>query len=862
MAARFLALSAAMALGGCTEEPADDPVDSVPDSALAGLLADGVLPDSMQPMAPMPPPLPPRFCGGGGFPPPGDDAGVAEPPSPGLGAAGMPASGPKPPQLPGRLPGMVAAGSTSAADAGTDAPAAGPDVTCASVPIGFWKFDDCNPFRTDLSDSSFQGHNAFRTVDLACAPGQEGQAVSFARAEDLVYVPDQPGFGLEHGMTVAAWVRPETVDRVQTIFRKRDDANSAFALVINSGRFQVVVRLASGRLASVSARARAARWTHVAASYDGSYLRLYINGQEAGRTEASGSIARGVGPLLMGNDAAERRFQGLMDNAWFNTMAAPADAIMQLTCLRSDLLASVSPTLSPTVAPGTAVTYTLSLTNPNDANCAPISAFTNVQLPQQDFTSEPSFLDVPPIPSGERATFEFAIASSTETEAGSYQVRFQTFANEGGVFGPGPFGVPGVSIAGGPFGSFARPSPAPLPDPAAPVFTGQAEAVAEYVVEEPSGCHVSSQRTLMIRAVGVVDDPIRTSLDGDAEDPRTGAWTFGRLMERLSPTDSDAPDVTEAMFRSFLSTQTINGFAVTPRAAMDPVVLQPWPRSADGKLDLARAPLRLLAITSRLDLQDLENGKAGEGRLVYGVLDETGNPLEFTVIFEYLLPAKNVAEAREWADAFHGLQALPFPSEAYNDALQAITDAFTARDAIPSRPNGSALIDIRTNEIALDFQWELREFHISPVSGFMDVATVFITPDASFNFSERLARWINANEASILTETHIIPDFFEDAPFLAGAVFNNIDAWDAPGITNPEARHKFSLNTCNGCHGGETQTSFLHVNPRLPGEQSALSAFMTGETVFDPFTGVERRLNELARRRQLLERVVCAPGAP
>ena len=76
-------------------------------------------------------------------------------------------------------------------------------------------------------------------------------------------------------------------------------------------------------------------------------------------------------------------------------------------------------------------------------------------------------------------------------------------------------------------------------------------------------------------------------------------------------------------------------------------------------------------------------------------------------------------------------------------------------------------------------------------------------------------------------------------------------------MTNAEARHKFSLNTCNGCHGGETQTGFLHVFPRSPGQVSSLSGFLTGETVTD-IRGVTRRLSELLRRRQLLEKVVCA----
>jgi hypothetical protein len=93
-------------------------------------------------------------------------------------------------------------------------------------------------------------------------------------------------------------------------------------------------------------------------------------------------------------------------------------------------------------------------------------------------------------------------------------------------------------------------------------------------------------------------------------------------------------------------------------------------------------------------------------------------------------------------------------------------------------------------------------------------------------------------------------------------VFNLIDFWEAPGINNPEARHKFSLNTCDGCHGAETGTEFLHVFPRVVGEQSRISGFLNGITVEDPTTGEPRRLVELARRRVLMEDIVCADQTP
>jgi len=102
-----------------------------------------------------------------------------------------------------------------------------------------------------------------------------------------------------------------------------------------------------------------------------------------------------------------------------------------------------------------------------------------------------------------------------------------------------------------------------------------------------------------------------------------------------------------------------------------------------------------------------------------------------------------------------------------------------------------------------------------------------------------------------------VPLQFEGQSFLAGSIFNDLIQWNAPGITDPNARFSQSLNTCNGCHGPETNTAFLMVNPRNPGSEATLSSFLTGTTVQDPFSGQTRTLNDLARRKADLTSLVC-----
>jgi hypothetical protein len=123
---------------------------------------------------------------------------------------------------------------------------------------------------------------------------------------------------------------------------------------------------------------------------------------------------------------------------------------------------------------------------------------------------------------------------------------------------------------------------------------------------------------------------------------------------------------------------------------------------------------------------------------------------------------------------------------------------------------------------------------------------------------------VNANAQAIEAvlpgaPSSTVPETFEGASFLAGSAFNDFFFWSGPGITDPDARFHASVNTCNGCHGPETNTSFLMISPRSIGTEAGLSPFLTGTTVFDPFSGQQRTLNDLGRRQADLTSVVCAP---
>jgi hypothetical protein len=369
----------------------------------------------------------------------------------------------------------------------------------------------------------------------------------------------------------------------------------------------------------------------------------------------------------------------------------------------------------------------------------------------------------------------------------------------------------------------------------------------------PSCPEVIEEKELMITQLQVVEDPVRTT--------NNGVWTFQHLMEAMAPTPAQAPELVRRLFSTWLSDQTVNGQTIPARSAMNTLVLTPW-LNGGTTLDLSRAPLRLLAIVNRLDLRNLAQGKAGEGRFVFGVVDSSGNSTSFTIIMEYRLPATTEAQVLAWASLWHELGALQLGSAAYNTKLAEITERFAGRNAEPGRVNGSALSQLRSNEIALNFPWELREFVLDSANGFLRPDTVKLTPNSSFLNQPIVAQFINQNQAAILNETHNVPNTFNGVSFLGANSLNNIDFWNATGINNNEARHKFSLNTCNGCHGRETNTGFLQINPRSVGQPSTLAGFLTGVEVTDPVQpATVRRLDDLDRRATDMERLLCSSGS-
>jgi fibronectin type 3 domain-containing protein len=184
---------------------------------------------------------------------------------------------------------------------------------------------------TTVTDSSGNGNNGTISGATWTTAGKYGSALSFNGSSSRVTVNDSPSLHLSAGMTLEAWVSPTGVPTYwQDVIYKQNDiyfleaASSAsqhapaVGATFNSHGDQFVAG-ASGLAVNT--------WTHLAATYDGATLRLYVNGVQVASHSMPDSLTTSTMPLQIGGDAAfGQYFKGTIDEVRiYNRALAPSE---------------------------------------------------------------------------------------------------------------------------------------------------------------------------------------------------------------------------------------------------------------------------------------------------------------------------------------------------------------------------------------------------------------------------------------------------------------------------------------------------------------------------------------------------------
>ena len=190
-------------------------------------------------------------------------------------------------------------------------------VTVAAPPTGLvaaYSFDEGGGvIATDTS-----GHGNHGTITGATrVAGRFGRALSFDGTNDLVRVPDSTSLALVSGMTIEAWVRPTLLSGWRTVALKETATGLAYALYAHDDAPRPAVTANFGGVDQSAVGVQAlpvGTWTHLAATYDGAAMNLYVNGTLVRTQPATGTFVQSAQPLSIGGNAIwGEYFAGVID---------------------------------------------------------------------------------------------------------------------------------------------------------------------------------------------------------------------------------------------------------------------------------------------------------------------------------------------------------------------------------------------------------------------------------------------------------------------------------------------------------------------------------------------------------------------
>src|SRR5262245_20412824 len=172
---------------------------------------------------------------------------------------------------------------------------------------------------TTAVDSSGRG-NRGTLAGPARRAGKLGQALSFNGAGNLVNVADSNSLDLTNGMTLEAWVYPTAAsDSFDTVvLKERGTTSLAYALYAADGAGRppstYINIVGSDRSVAGTSNLSLNTWSHLAATYNGSALRLYVNGTQVATRNQTGNAAATTNALRIGgNTVWGEYFAGLID---------------------------------------------------------------------------------------------------------------------------------------------------------------------------------------------------------------------------------------------------------------------------------------------------------------------------------------------------------------------------------------------------------------------------------------------------------------------------------------------------------------------------------------------------------------------
>lgn len=152
-----------------------------------------------------------------------------------------------------------------------------------------------------------------------------GRGINLDGINDAITIPDNPSLNTGTGLTIEAWIRPTDLNTpIQTVVNKSSFATQGYVFPRTDDGWRSISfyvhlegqgwKIARAPYPLVNGQPQINVWHHVAATYDGFKLRIYVNGVLSATEEFVGQLSRNTNPVSIGNQTGYTEFyKGFLD---------------------------------------------------------------------------------------------------------------------------------------------------------------------------------------------------------------------------------------------------------------------------------------------------------------------------------------------------------------------------------------------------------------------------------------------------------------------------------------------------------------------------------------------------------------------
>ena len=199
--------------------------------------------------------------------------------------------------------------------------------------VGNWRMNEGSG--PTLVDNSGFGNNAQIFGSPSWSAGVAGSQLNLSGTSQYGSVPDASSLDITTSITMAAWIRPQVM-KSQRILQKGTDVDGYLLNLLSTGKVSIEFNQISSSAYKLNSSAlyptNGTTWMHVAATYNGTTIKMYINGVENKSLNVTPApINTNNLPLMIGskNDGGSS-FSGGLDDVRVYNYALSASEVLDL----------------------------------------------------------------------------------------------------------------------------------------------------------------------------------------------------------------------------------------------------------------------------------------------------------------------------------------------------------------------------------------------------------------------------------------------------------------------------------------------------------------------------------------------------